>query len=608
MKPSSSEIFSDAVFSVQILDGHKTAYLTSGILVIVSGASLAISPYILGQLVNHLADSAFAEGQHTPLLLLLSLYVGSLILSVLFSSVSDYMVASRSEDISHELRKKIMERVFEGHADSLRESKAGKGKIISLISRDVDVVWDFFGFAITEMLTSLVVIIAMCAVAIYLHTALGVFLALYSTVFVFLFYVNGKGIKDIFSNVSPLVDGMLNFVDSSLSGFETIKAFRAQSWARGKIERLSKESSRLASKAHYRHTTFAFCSGTANALLGLLLWLICLPGIFRPEPIVAVSIGGLVSMQFYLSMITRPLETISSSAKVFSKSMVSVRRLKEFLGATSEKDTHETHLGAPPYPADTDSLDNGDAIRLDNVSLVKTNREGCRSEVLNGINMKIAMGSIVGLAGESGGGKTSLLRVMARMERPTSGNIKLIGVDADAYTEDEYRKTVTYLNQQVAIFPSTLEENVLLGRPSMKDKEDTGLVVRESLNRASFIDAFSRYGSSGNLADAGMSGGEAQRVSISRVHSRWSSVYLLDEPTSALDFSNSANVIENMVKLRTSTSAVVVASHSPSLLSRCDRVILLQHGRIVAQGEHDHLLKSSELYRNVTRETNDDHT
>ncbi|MDX1982788.1 MAG: ABC transporter ATP-binding protein [Bryobacteraceae bacterium] len=296
-----------------------------------------------------------------------------------------------------------------------------------------------------------------------------------------------------------------------------------------------------------------------------------------------LTTGELVAFAGFISFLYLPFRQISRLAGAYRKGIVGISRIEEILQADS----------AVPQVADSAALQltTGD-IEFDNVCM----RYGDRDSLCN-ISVRLPGRKLTAISGRSGSGKTSLLRLMARLREPSAGCIRIDGQDIGACSLASLRDRVAVVPQRPALFSDTILANLLLGNPAatMEDVE----VACEAAGAASFIRRLS-HGYETRLGEAGvsLSGGEAHRIAIARAILRRPDVLLLDEPTAALDGEAEAALMRTLQSL-TSRMTVVVVAHRPNTLRAASFVVVLDHGRLVGTGTHAGLLEQPGAYRSV---------
>jgi ABC-type multidrug transport system fused ATPase/permease subunit len=244
-----------------------------------------------------------------------------------------------------------------------------------------------------------------------------------------------------------------------------------------------------------------------------------------------------------------------------------------------------TVLDAP----DARPLEHIDTIEFRNVSFAYP---GTDHPSLEDVSFQIEAGKILALVGPSGSGKSTLIKLLMRFYDPTSGEIAINGVDIRTYTQASIRAAMGTVLQDVALFNDTIEDNIGFARPGASRE-----AIREAAE-AAHADAFIRglpdeYMTLVGERGVRLSGGEKQRVAIARALLRDPQIIILDEATSALDSESERLVQEGLNRLMRGRTAIVIA-HRLSTIAGADRILVLQHGRVLEIGDHGSLLKRPE--------------
>jgi ABC-type multidrug transport system fused ATPase/permease subunit len=275
--------------------------------------------------------------------------------------------------------------------------------------------------------------------------------------------------------------------------------------------------------------------------------------------------GVLIVTLTYFSNMLSPLRSLSKLSLTLTVGAASAERVAEILDVPGRRPT-------VPRPSPI-----APSVRLEGVWL-----DYGRGPVLIDLNLDVPVGTRLALSGPNGSGKSSVLALIAGLYPPTSGRV-LIG-DSDVETLDEslLRREVSVVLQDTFLFSGSVFDNVLLGRPEAAPEE-----VLAACAAAGVLD-FTRELAAGldtQLGDrgVGLSGGQRQRVGIARALLRDSPIVLLDEPTSGLDVNAERTLIDALNTLMTGRT-VIMTTHRPALLDLADRTVLLQDGRIVAEG------------------------
>ncbi|WP_203182948.1 ABC transporter ATP-binding protein [Streptomyces pratensis] len=259
-------------------------------------------------------------------------------------------------------------------------------------------------------------------------------------------------------------------------------------------------------------------------------------------------------------------------------------------GARSVLAKLDTVLLTEPLPEPAEPVQPaGHGLEFESVTF----RRGART-VFDDASLTVPEGQRLAVVGPSGGGKSTLLQLLARFYDVDAGAVRVGGADVRAVSTEELMARIAIVFQDVYLFDGTIEENVRLGRPDASEAE-----VREAATAARLDEVIERLpeGWAANVGEGGalLSGGERQRVSIARALLKNAPIVLLDEVTSALDPVNEAAVHEGIERLMAGRTVVMVA-HRMRTVQRADRVVFLDGGRVVEEGSHDELLRRGGRY------------
>ncbi|HTM04481.1 MAG TPA: ABC transporter ATP-binding protein [Vicinamibacterales bacterium] len=297
-----------------------------------------------------------------------------------------------------------------------------------------------------------------------------------------------------------------------------------------------------------------------------------------------LSAGELLVVMAYLVAVYGPLSSIAHTTGSLQNAVASARRVREIFAHTPEL------LDAP------DAIDAGGImgdIRFENVSFSYTDER----QILRDISFSARPGEMVALVGLTGAGKSTLASLIPRFFEPTSGRVLIDGVDVSRYQLRSLRERISLVLQDAMLFGGRVADNIRYGRLDATDQE-----VEQAARAAHAHDFIMRLpeGYDTPLAEAGgsLSGGERQRLGIARALLKDAPILILDEPTSSLDALSEEAVFSALRKLREGRTTVVIA-HRLSTIRDANRILVLHEGRIEAQGTHQELLASNELYRRM---------
>ena len=214
--------------------------------------------------------------------------------------------------------------------------------------------------------------------------------------------------------------------------------------------------------------------------------------------------------------------------------------------------------------------------------------------VLKDFDLHIQPGEKVGLVGLSGAGKTTLVNLIMRMYDPTSGQINIDGQNIKHVTQDSLRQNIAFIPQDSTMFNRTLRENIAYGRPNASENEIISAAKKASAH-AFICNANDGYNTLVGDRGIKLSGGQRQRIAIARAFLKDSPILILDEATAALDSETENAIQKSFMRLSKNRTTLVIA-HRLSTLKNMDRIIVLNHGKIVESGTHEQLLRNKKIY------------
>ena len=362
-------------------------------------------------------------------------------------------------------------------------------------------------------------------------------------------------------------------VIESLEGLETLKALRAEERMRARHE----QSSRVIAERTMRSQSLStlvlnvttMVQQTAGAVL--LLW-----GVYLASE-GAVTAGALIACVQLNSRSLAPLVSLSSLAVRFQQARSALASLDRIMQLPAEREEGRDLLTGSHWQGE---------LRLAEVGF---SYEEDGRPVLFGVSLSIAPGERVGVIGRVGSGKSTLLRLLAGLYRPREGQIFLDGVDMSAIEPGDQRATIALVGQDARLFHGSLKENIAIAAPDVDDEsllkvaEETGVVAFAAAHPHGFDRPIGERGDT-------VSGGQRQAVALARALLARPKLLLLDEPTSAMDQASEAEMLATIRGAADEGMGLVIATHRQAALGIVDRLIVVDNGRIVADGARDKVI------------------
>lgn len=303
----------------------------------------------------------------------------------------------------------------------------------------------------------------------------------------------------------------------------------------------------------------------------------------------ALANGGTITAAQAALAVMLSISMVGSLAKleVFSENMrqvkFTVENLEEFL--------EMPELPEPKTRADVKHTD----VELKNVHFSYTGNE--KDEVLHGVNLKLPEGGFTALVGPSGGGKSTVAKLIARFWDVTAGEITIGGVNVRDMPLEQLSEYVSFVTQDNFLFRCSLLENIRLGNPNATDEE-----VKAAAKAARCEEFISKlpqgYDTPAGEAGKRLSGGEKQRIAIARMMLKNAPIVILDEATAFTDPENEDKIQQSIAALTKGKTLLVIA-HRLSTVKNADKIVVLKNGEIVAEGRQEQLLESCQLYRDM---------
>lgn len=360
----------------------------------------------------------------------------------------------------------------------------------------------------------------------------------------------------------------------SLIGLETIKSQRAESLFQARWEQITRYIAK--SGIQMRDLSATAIAGTYwfQQMTTVFLILAGVYLIFDHQ----LTMGGLIACSMLTSRALAPAAQIVGLLLQYQNAKTALASLESFMGKPRDRDSQKHYV---------EHAITGGGIEFRDVTFSYPGRE---EKVLQNISFSIGAGERVAILGRVGSGKSTLQRLITNLYAPVSGTVLLDGIDVRQLDPATVRDSIGFVSQDVMLFFGTLRENIALGRPHLDDA-----AILEAAHIAGLSEFIKTHpeGLSMNVGERGelLSGGQRQAVGIARAVIRHAPMLLMDEPTSAMDYSTEASVVASISKFCAGRT-LLVATHRSSLLTLCDRLIVIDGGRIVADGPRESVMSA----------------
>jgi subfamily B ATP-binding cassette protein MsbA len=491
-----------------------------------------------------------------------------------------YSLATMRTGVSRDLRNSLYNKVLRLPMSWFTESR--KGDVISRMTNDLmEVEFSVIG-TIEILFKSPISILVSLGTLFYLSWELTLFSMLFLPVSGYLISRIAKSLKHAAKRGKEELGGLISIMEETLGGMMVIKAFHAESKFEQKFSASNDRFFELMRRLYKREYLSSPVSETVS--LGVMATLLWFGGRIVLEGSSGLTGDWFIGYLVVFSQIIPPARSISDGWFRIQKGSASLERLEEILSAQEMTDSGR-NLAEPLKHA----------IRFDNVHFSYGEQV-----VLNGINLTIAKGETVALVGPSGSGKTTLVHLLARFYDATKGQITWDDQPLESFELVSFRSQMGMVTQEARLFNSSVSENVTLGAANGAVHELQELEqVANAANALEFIQQMEE-GWESSVGDGGnkLSGGQRQRLSIARALHKDPPVLLLDEATSALDTESEHAVQQAINRLMEGRTTLVVA-HRLSTIRHADRIVVLDQGNIVEEGDHEALMARKGMYHRL---------
>ena len=558
---------------LKFLRPYLPQLITASIALILT-ASLTLS---IGHGLRLLIDEGLAAGSPDVLLASIGVFAALILLLAAGSYVRYYFVSWVGERVSADIRKAVYANLVRMHPGFFETNRPTE--IMSRITTDTTLVQTVIGASASIALRNALMFVGGVVLLFVTNPKLSAVVLASAPVVISPIVLFGRRVRRLSHTSQAAIADVGSYAGESLRHIKVVQAFTHEAQD---IEtfgaRVADAFAVAVRRIRQRALLIASVMVLTLAAIAGMLWV-------GGNDVLAgrTSLGELAAFIFYAFIVAGAAGAISEVWSDIQRAAGAAERLLELLAVNSE-------LAEPDHPAEPTRPG---AIAFDNVSLRYSTRTG--EVALNGVNFSVAPGEMVALVGPSGAGKSSILDLVQRFYDPTEGVVFVGGVDARKLSSKTLRGQIGYVPQSPVVFAGTILDNILYGAPDANAEE-----VRDALlaaNALTFVEAL-QDGLQTQVGEDGqrLSGGQRQRLAITRALLRSPRILLMDEPTSALDARSEETICRTLAALK-GRCTVLIAAHRLSTAAVADRIVVLEQGRVAAEGSHDALLRENGLYR-----------
>jgi len=535
-----------------------------------------VANLVTPQLLRLLIDVGIADLNMTLVWQVAGALVGVAIVKGIFNFLQGYWSEVASQGVAYDLRNTIFEKLqklsFSYH------DRSQTGKLMTRMTSDVEMVRHFVGRGALLLASAILMLLGTLVVMFWMNWKLALIVFAIVPVILVFFSIFVRQIMPVSLRVQKKLGGLNTILQENLAGMRVVKAFAREDY---ETERYLAQNEELLDEninlIKLFSSVFPLIFFIANLGMVAVVWFGGLEVID-----VRLTLGELVAFTGYLGIMLIPIFQMGMIGAMLSRAEASAQRLFEVVDARSEV---EDKTDAIPLP------DLEGRVAFEKVSFRYV---GGQEDVIGDVSFTAEPGQTIAILGQTGAGKSSIINLIPRFYDVTDGAVLIDGHDVREIQLDSLRKQVGIVLQETTLFSGTIRENIAYGRPDASDEQV--IHAAKAAQAHEFIAELpDGYDTLVGERGVGLSGGQKQRVAIARALLVDPRILILDDSTSSVDAETEYKIQQALEILMQGRTSFVIAQRI-STVRNADQILLLGEGQLAAQGTHEELMQSSELY------------
>lgn len=492
--------------------------------------------------------------------------------------INSYYASHVSSQFAYHIRKDLFAKI---QSFSYRQiAQYPTSTVVTRFTNDIRQIQQTVFMALRIMVRAPLMVIGSMIMAFYVNFSISfIFLITVPIMLTFLFLVLRRG-STLFDKVQRSVDRINRAIQENIAGMRIVRAFVQRKYEQSRFIHANKQLAQHTKKALiFIESSLPVLLFLMNVSLLFILW-------YGNVRTIAgtTNVGDVVAIVNYALRIVMAISIFTFITLGFARAKASLERVREIL-TIEEEEAHDK--------TDTEMKTITDGkITFKNVSFVYPQSEAYAVE---NVSFTINPYETVAFIGETGAGKTTIFQLIPKLYEVQNGMIYIDDIPLDEFSLENLRNEIGYAPQTATLFTGTIKENIAFG---MSDATEEQII--EAAKVAQIHDTImqfpKRYDTVVGQKGVNLSGGQKQRISIARAWIRKPKILLLDDSTSALDVATEQRLLRDLRKHRSTT---LMITQKISTAKRADRIILIERGKLIANGSHEHLLNESALYRRI---------
>ncbi|MFO7583613.1 MAG: ABC transporter ATP-binding protein [Anaerolineales bacterium] len=562
---------------------YWAASLGAFVSLLVVNAGNLVSPRLLGNLIDDgiIPLQMAVVWQVALWLVLIAIGRG------VFNFLQGYLAEMASQGVAFELRNAIFSKLqslsFSYHDHSQT------GKLMTRMTSDVELVRTFIGNGLIQLISAIILLIGTLVILFSMNWALTLILLVMFPAIGYIFVVFVKNVMPMSKEVQQKLGALNTVLQENLAGMRIVKAFARESYESERfygrnLDLLDSNIKLIRLFATFFPLIFMISNLGVVAVLAFGGWQAILGNL---------TLGQLVAFIGYLNYLLMPVFILGMIGAMLSRAEASAQRVFEVLDAVSEV---KDKSGATELPAVQGR------VAFENVAFRYI---GAESDVVSELNFTAEPGQTIAILGQTGAGKSSIINLIPRFYDVTGGAVKIDGHDVREVTLDSLRRQIGIVLQETTLFSGSIRENIAYGRPEATLDEVTA-AAKAAQAHDFILEQADGYETVVGERGVGLSGGQKQRIAIARALLLNPRILIMDDSTSAVDAETEYKIQQALDELMQGRTSFVIAQRI-STVRNADKILVLEQGKLAAEGTHQELMQTSELYVEILETQFDDH-
>lgn len=457
---------------------------------------------------------------------------------------------------------------------------AKTGQLLSRLTSDIAEIGELSFRGPNDVIVCCITMVGTIGILFWMNVYLGILIALLLiTKTLHTVYVNKK-MKAAFRDNRIKSGEITARAEESLGGIRLVKAFAQEEY---ELARFMEKSLDFLETRRKSYKILAYFSGSVNFFTNItnLLILACGGLLIAKDKL---SLSDFVAFLLYVNLFMKPLLRLTVFTEMYQRGMAGFQRFYEIMEMQPEIIDNKNAI---------DCVQIRGEIEFDNLVFGYSEQR----KVIKGFNLKITPGQTVAFVGETGAGKTTIASLLLRFYEPLSGKILIDGIDIRQYKQQELRRNIGIVQQDVFLFSDSVTHNIAYAKPEAEQSEVENAARLAAADK--FIEELpNKYATEIGERGVKLSGGQKQRLAIARVFLKNPPIVILDEATSSLDNHTEKLIQESLDRLAENRTTLIIA-HRMSTIKNADKIIVLNNGEVAEIGTHSTLMSGGGLYYNL---------